>query len=243
MIKLGLNEPVAAQADAPEAETLQFRKVEMEQAGTRRCAACGQAFAGDYYQVAGADTCPACAQQRLAAQQNRGGWAEYGRAALFGFGAAIAGAGLFAIVAIAIHVRFGLLAIVVGMMVGKAVLMGSRGLRGRRYQILAVLLTYFAITTSYLPEILKGFSQAQAKIEAQQKANGTVVPVKPAVQITAATLVIALVFVLAMALIAPFLLLTHGTGFIGLIIIGIGLMQAWKLTAADDAAVTGPYGA
>jgi hypothetical protein len=47
-------------------------------------------------------------------------------------------------------VEIGIIAIAVGYMVGKAVRAGSRGLGGRPQQILAVLLTYFSITTSYV---------------------------------------------------------------------------------------------
>jgi hypothetical protein len=243
MIGLGLNQPVPAQPDLPAAETLQFRKVETEDAAQHRCALCARGFAGDYYHVAGAVTCPPCAQSRLAGQQLRGGWPELGRAALFGTGAAIAGSLLFVIVSWAIHMRFGLLAIVVGVMVGKAVLLGSRGCRGRRFQILAVLLTYGAITTSYIPEIVTGIAQAQVKRQNAQKAAGQPVTVSGVRKITPAQLVVGLVAIVTLSLIAPFLLLTQGTGFIGLIIIGIGLMQAWRLTQPDDAAIMGPYAA
>jgi hypothetical protein len=58
---------------------------------------------------------------------------------------------LYALVAILTGLEVGLIAILVGYMVGRAVRHGSGGLGGRPQQILAVVLTYFAITTSYLP--------------------------------------------------------------------------------------------
>jgi hypothetical protein len=234
--------PVPSQPALPAAETLQFRKVEVhDDTAQRRCTSCSQAIPGEYFHVAGAVACPGCAQARLADRQRRGGWPEFVRAALFGLGAAIAGSLLFAIVAWAVHARFGLLAIVVGVMVGKAVLMGSRGSRGRRYQVLAVLLTYGAITTSYVPEILSGLTQARSKLEAQQRTAGQPAPLRPNHEVTAARFVLAMAVLVVLALAAPLLLLLQGSGFIGLIIIGIGLLQAWRLTRPDVVAIMGPY--
>jgi hypothetical protein len=242
MIKLGLNQPAPTDSAPPAPETLQFRKADVDTAA-RRCTLCSEAIPGDYYHVAGAVTCPRCAEARQDAQQRRGGPVEFGRAALFGVGAAIAGSVLFAIVSWAIHARFGLLAIVVGVMVGKAVIMGSRGCRGRRYQVLAVLLTYGAITSSYMPEIISGMAKVQARVAIEKKAAGQPVVVRDNRNVTPIQIAVGLVAIFVLSLIAPFLLLTHGTGFVGMIIIGIGLLQAWRLTAADEAAIMGPYAA
>ncbi len=65
------------------------------------------------------------------------------RAALYGAGAAL--------VAIVTGYEIGLISILVGITVGKAIRRGSHGWGGRPQQILAVALTYFAITSSYIP--------------------------------------------------------------------------------------------
>lgn len=239
MIQLGLNELPAPSMDAPAAEALQFQTAVPDDPSVRHCSLCSQTIPTEYYHVAGAVACPRCAQTRLASQQWTGGWGEFGRAALFGIGAAFLGSLLFAIVSMAIHARFGLLAIVVGVMVGKAILMGSRGCRGRRYQVLALILTYGAITTSYVPEIVTGLAKASKNLEA--KRNSGAAPAVTPSKATPVLLLVGVVVIFALALAAPFLLLTQGTGFFGLIIIAIGLWEAWKLTAADTTAIMGPY--
>jgi hypothetical protein len=223
-------------------ETLQFRKAEIAaEAGGRACAICRQPVEGEYYQINGSSACAACAQQRLAVQQHRGGWPEFGRAALFGLGGAIAGALLFVLVSYATHMTFGLLAIVVGVMVGKAVLLGSRGCRGKRYQVLAVLLTYGAITTSYIPEMISEVTQYRAKQKKVSAASAAAPAPFTGQKLGVIGIALAVVFLIAIALAAPFLMLASGAGFFNLIIIGIGLFQAWKLTKPDRALVMGPY--
>jgi hypothetical protein len=51
----------------------------------------------------------------------------------------------------------------------------------------------------------------------------------------------ALFMVVLLAAVAPFLSLTHGTGFITLFIIFIGLQRAWRLTGRSEILVMGPY--
>jgi hypothetical protein len=226
----------------PSAETLQFRKAEIPaEAGVRTCAVCRQPVEGEYYQINGANACAACAQQRLAGQQRRGGWPEFSRAALFGLGGAFGGALLFALVSYATHMTFSLLSIVVGVMVGKAVLLGSRGCRSRRYQVLAVLLTYGAITTSYIPDLVSEFKQYQAKAKKGSVASAAAPAPTTAKRFGVVGIAVLLVFLIAVSLAAPFLMLASGAGFFNLIIIGIGLFQAWKLTKPDRAKVMGPY--
>ena len=138
-------------------------------------------------------------------------------AALYGAGAALAGSILWAAVAILFHVQLGIIAIVVGVMVGKAVRAGSRGLGGRPQQILAVLLTYFAITTSYMLVYLHA------------------VETNPQVPEQLMTLLV--IFAAA-----PFYGLTRGVGgLISLFIVFIALQQAWRLTGRSQILLMGPY--
>ena len=93
------------------------------------------------------------------------------RAALYGGGAALGGCPLYALVAIVLHAEIGLIAILVGWMVGKAIRHASYGRGGRPQQILAVTLTYFAITTSYIPVILYHVARDPRSVEQQQVAS------------------------------------------------------------------------
>ena len=80
-----------------------------------------------------------------------------------GLGAGIVGAIIYySVIAIA-HVEIGIVAILIGYMVGAAVRKGARGGGGRRYQILAVALTYFSVGLAYSPLAFKGFAEGRAK--------------------------------------------------------------------------------
>ena len=62
--------------------------------------------------------------------------------------------------------EFGLIAIVVGFGVGTAVRWGSNGRGGKRYQALAMALTYLAIVATYIPPIVQGFREGAAETSA-----------------------------------------------------------------------------
>jgi hypothetical protein len=168
------------------------------------------------------------------------------RAALYGAGAALAGCILYATVAIVTGLNVGLIAIVVGYMVGKAIRHASNGLGGRPQQILAVTLTYFAITTSYIPVFIYRIAKrppavvqsGQAAVPAAPGA-ATRNPVVLRPRISIGRIVMSL---LMLAAVAPFLSLRSGfSGIISLFIIFIGLQRAWRLTGRTEILVMGPY--
>ena len=163
----------------------------------------------------------------------------------------------------------GLIAIVVGFAVGSAVRWGSNGRGGKRYQALAMMLTYLAIVTTYIPPIIQGFREAAADESAvaeaaDESASADAVapdaadapaaaatpdgaPAEPETTDAAASALpsgaaggaIALILLLAIACVAPFL-----AGFeniMGIIIIGIGLYEAWKLNRRATLEITGPH--
>jgi hypothetical protein len=167
---------------------------------------------------------------------------------MYGLGAALAGCALYATVAIVTGLEIGLIAIVVGFMVGKAIRRGSNGLGGRPRQVMAVVLTYFAITTSYIPVFIHQTMKApRPEQQSAQSAPGSNPAAQPSVvspESHAAPMSVGkAVFVLLMiAAAAPFLSLGEGLGaLISLFIIFIGLQQAWKLTARSDILIMGPY--
>src|SRR5262249_36159172 len=130
------------------------------------CSQCAATLANDYYQLAGADICPACAAAFQAGQEApKKTWLM--QAFLYGLGAAIGCSILYATIVWITNFELALMVILVGYVVGKAVLKGSRGLGGRRCQIVAVTLTYFSITTSYLPLLIKAATQ-NAESEAKK---------------------------------------------------------------------------
>jgi hypothetical protein len=137
-------------------------------ASTAICTRCATTIGGYYYESAGAVYCPKCkhAAENAAGAQS-GGSGGMGRAALFGFGAAIVGAiGYWAFIKIT-DFDWALVSIAVGMLVATAIRKGNGNRGGRRFQFLAVALTYFAIGGAYAPFAIEGVIDGMKKGEAQ----------------------------------------------------------------------------
>ena len=239
-IELGLNRPVAPTSPVPAPEQLQFRTIEAENTTARRCAACGSPIVGEYYQISGHDACSTCAEGRKAAQQRKGGAGHFLRATMFGMGAALAGTAIYAIIELALHIQLSLIAILVGVIVGKAVLKGAGGCRGRRYQFLAITLTYFSITSSFIPVVISEIAKkekAKASVEAPAQTQPKITGGGALVGLAAA-----LTILVGISLASPIIeLFSDGFGgILTIVIIGIGLRQAWRLTRPDRVPIVGP---
>jgi hypothetical protein len=231
----------APHSAAPPVERLQFRRAEpIVASAAQRCAGCQGPIAESYYQASGRVVCPACAARIQQVQQHAPAF-SFPRSLLFGGAAALAGCAIYAIVAIATGMEIGLIAILVGVMVGKAIRRASGGFGGRQQQILAVALTYFSIATSYIPVIMWDLAH-KSKIESAQTAkSGSAANQQPdsGEQMPAGK---AILYLLAIGAAAPFLSLTSGvSGLISLFIIFIGLKQAWRLTGRSEVPLMGPY--
>jgi hypothetical protein len=180
--------------------------------------------------------CAACRQRLEASLEKMRTSGSMWRAFLYGFGAAVVGSVLYYAVSAITGFQFGLIAVVIGFGVGKAVRKGSGSLGGRRYQILAVLLTYFSIASTNVPPIVKYMTEQARKHTAASTPPAPKPPIslpKP-LQFVAG---IVLLFGLALAL--PILNITHD--FLGIIIIGIGLWEAWKFTRRVKVEFKGPF--
>jgi hypothetical protein len=233
---------------APAPQDLQFQRAEplpAEDPNAQRCVVCKSPIGATYFHANGQVVCPMCAD-RIQSGQQKPPAISLGRAALYGAGAALAGCILYAAVAILLNLEIGIVAIVVGVLVGKAVRAGSKGLGGRPQQILAVLLTYFAITTSYIPVFFHQVSKDphildQAKDRAAKEAAknpDAAVEKAPKGGFMGALVILVLLFAAA-----PLLGLAgnFASGMLSLFIIFIGLRQAWRLTGRTEVLVVGPY--
>lgn len=195
-------------------DSIQFQKAEFADSSPQ-CSTCKSALNGAYYHLSGQAICAVCAEQARLGQQ-RPANASVLRGLVWGAGAAAVSSGAYAVIVMATGLELALVAIAVGFLVGRSVRRGSDGLGGRRCQAAAVLLTYLAITMSYIPLIMKS-------------------PTVAAVHVSPVTVAI-------VALAYPVLALTDGiSGILGIAIIAFGLMQAWKQTARDPRVLTGPY--
>jgi hypothetical protein len=240
---------------APAAPGLQFEQVEFTAAPPpRSCSACKAVITDEYFERAGQLFCRPCADQ---AAGKHAGKAAFWRAAGWGLGAAVLGTIVWALVRLTGY-ELGIVAIAVGVLVGKAVNKGARGASGWKYRALAIGLTYASITSSYVPDVVKAVAgqaeknKASAKVGdaklddsaagekdpvAQQAAGGD--PAGPAVKPMSPLLAIPLfaVLVFGIAFAAPFL--AGLDNIMGLVIIAIALYEAWKLTRPVP--VTGPF--
>src|SRR6185369_10520685 len=160
--------------------TPQFSKAEyIGEAGTDRCSFCRQPIAGSYYRVSEAMTCPTCAAAAHSASP-RDTHAAFVRALLFGAGGAILGLILYSAFGIITGLVIGYLSLGVGYVVGKAMMYGSKGIGGRRYQIAAVGFTYAAVALSAIPMGIaymskhpesRGTSQSEKRANDQPRAQ------------------------------------------------------------------------
>lgn len=118
--------------------------------GGDHCQFCHQPIGSSYFRVNSAMTCPSCAE-KVRMELGLDTAAAFGRSLAFGFGAAVLGLVLYATFMIATGISLGYATLAVGWMVGKAMVKGSSGVMGRRYQVAAALLTYFASTLARVP--------------------------------------------------------------------------------------------
>lgn len=246
-------------------DELQFDVAETDHAADASdgvsCARCSREL-HEYYHVDGATMCDSCRDRTLSDAAPERSWAKLAGSALLGLGAAIAGAIVYYGVIALTNFEIGIVAILIGFMVGWAVRKGAGGRGGRRFQILAIALTYFAVALAYSPLAMKSmFDQAKQPVASDSTkavvgaatsagASTTVdtVTVTPGAQAKAempsgSALAVAIGALLLLVLSLPVLVVVGSmpSGILSAIIIGIGLHQAWKMTGAPKVSVTGPY--
>jgi hypothetical protein len=214
-------------------------------AGGDHCQFCHQPIAGKYYQANGAMTCPGCAE-KMRGELARDTHAAYVRAILFGVGGAILGMVLYATFAIVTGIVIGYAALAVGWLVGKAMIKGSNGVGGRRYQIAAVLLTYAAVSTAAIPVWIH-FSGEHKQSQRQQTAQSEEGSESGAQEEPASrprpSMLSALGTLVLLGLASPFLEFSGNPlgAAIGLVILFVGMRFAWQMTGAKPLQIFGPF--
>lgn len=189
-------------------------------AAGKACAACKTPIQSVYHMANGQVICPGC-RIRLegGGAADEAGLVRFGRAFVYGAGAAVAGTVIYAAVLGLFNLNLALIAILVGYMVGRAVHVGSRKRGGWVYQTLAVGLTYLSIVTSFVPLIVRGMAASP---------EGAGVP---------AALRYVGAFFLSIPM--PFLVITSDP--LTVVIIAFGLLQAWRQTQRPQLVLSGPY--
>lgn len=243
---------------APPADGVQFDKAEFaDKAPASACIGCQKTIDATYYQINERVVCPGCKDEAAAALTGGSSSRRFLRALAWGGLGAFAGAAIWMTITRITGWEIGLVAIVVGLLVGWGVRKGADGRGGWAYQSLAIALTYMAIVATYVPDVHKSLLEAQ-QLEAvaevppdsgsapssaatdgtDASANFEVDPSAGAVS-AALALPLYLMFLLAVASALPFLALPEN--LIGVLIIGFALFEAWKMNKRTPLVVSGPF--
>ena len=211
------------------------------------CSHCDASVASEYYQINGLVFCGPCRNRIEAAAETPRGVGPLSRSGLFGLGAGIAGAAIyFAVLAVA-HLEIGIVAILIGYMVGYGVRTGARGRGGLRFQVMAAVLTYLSVAFAYGPLVIKQAMDADAQkphvsaaAPAPVRTSTSPRADRPAV---GGRFLVGLASLLGFVSILPVLIVVGSlpSGLITAVIIGVGMRQAWRMTAAPRLDVYGPY--
>lgn len=237
---------------------LQFDRAETPSTASAgsSCVVCKRPLSGSYFEVNGKTVCPTC-RDRLNAELNKySPGTRFLRALGLGAGAAVIGAGIYYGIAATTGYEFGLVAIVVGFLVGQAVRKGSGGRGGWRYQALAIALTYLAIVSTYAPYVIKGLRESVdtrtsgdsaqvARADSAPRSDRTIAPAGPSapraptIRPGIGAIVVAFALLAGILLAAP--IIAGVSSPIGFVIIAIALYEAWKINRGTAFTITGPY--
>jgi hypothetical protein len=129
-------------------------------AAPNQCANCGKPLGSTYHTANGAPICSSCRGRLATATAPLRDPVTLAKALVFGFGAAIVGAIIYYAVMRYLNLEIGLVAILTGWMVGKAMSKATAGRGGRLVQVSAGLLTYVSVAMAYFPFAIQQMGEA-----------------------------------------------------------------------------------
>lgn len=203
---------------APQGDDLNFDAAipaTAQHAGTGvRCANCGRQLTEQYHTANGKPVCATCRATLQELTSTVSEPAVLVKSLLFGLGAAIAGGFVYWAVLYFLELEIGFVAILSGWMIGKAMHAGAGNRGGRLLQVFALLLVYLSVSGAYLPFAISGAEGGIGLIGA----------------------------IIALATL-PLIIIVGGMPgtILSMIIIGVGMRQAWQMTAAPTVLFEGPF--
>lgn len=176
-----------AESAAAAAPGLQFERVEpLAPAPTElACLVCRQPLRGEYFEVNGNPTCGPCHAGLVQHFNGPISWRTWGRVLVRGGGMALLGTILYFAVLKLTGYELGLIAVVVGVLVGSGVRKASGQRGGWKLQAAAMALTYASIVASYMPSVYNGLvsganKQQETKSEpSSPNTKGSAAPASP----------------------------------------------------------------
>lgn len=226
------------------------------------CVTCRRPIRDMYFDVDGQTTCRSCRQEIAKLAETPREWGVFARACLYGFVAAILGAIVYYAVIAITDFEIGIVAIAIGYMVGYGVRMATGGRGGKRFQIVALVLTYWAVGLAYTPLVIGEMSKQESTQEGSGDAAAPADTPAPAADAPAPAAAeapalvtaeadagaefswpLAVAFMIAFSFALPVLAVVSSMpgGAISALIIGVGMHQAWRMTAAPQPQITGPF--
>jgi hypothetical protein len=222
----------------------------------------------EYWTLDGAVLCESCAETlKEERTSSEGAAGRVGKAFAFGLGGMLVGAGVWYGVAKITDYEIGIIAILLGWLVGKGIYAGSGRRGGIGYQVMAVLVTYFGIGCATLPFAMEEFAKQDVAVvdsAAAPAADSTPIAAMSDSQLdqemrrldsaiaagksleedaapTAVAFGVGLLALVALTLSLPVLVVMGGGSVISVIIYGIALFEAWKLTKGTVPEISGPH--
>jgi len=163
----------------------------------------------------------ACAKCGVAARSGHalGSPTAYGEGLLYGIFAAVVSMAVYAGFTIVTHFYLGYVGIAVGWLIGGAMMKGSTGVGGPRFQFAAAVHTYASVSLAAIPIRVVAFLGI-----GDMNWSREIAPLA------------------LWGLASPLLSLQYPVfGFVGLILLIAGMRIAWRMTAARRLAVDGPH--
>jgi hypothetical protein len=226
------------------------------------CAVCKRSIADKYFDINGQPACDRCRLKVVRESETPTGVAAFGKAVVYGLAASILGAIVYYAVIAITNFEIGIVAIAIGFMVGYAVRKATEDRGGLRYQVLAIVLTYWAVGLAYTPFLFTAGDQGDPQAQIEPASTGTAAsePVADAAPAAAESdlapesapadaslgaagmaLAFAIMFALTWALPVLSVVSSMPGGLISAAIILFGMQQAWRMTAAPNLVITGPF--
>lgn len=160
--------------NTPNAAELQFTTSESlnESRGSAglSCAACNRPILDTYFAIGNQVLCAPC-KTSATAPPTGSGFVRFLKAVLFGTAAGLLGAAIWYGIRIVTHLEIGLIAVLVGFLVGKAIHIASGRRGGIGYQILAILITYCCIAANYVPDVYQALASNASEQETADNAK------------------------------------------------------------------------
>ena len=220
------------------------------------CSGCNSVMFDEYYSIGGKPICASCRASVETTRATSRTPKAFLKALAFALGAALAGAAVYYAVMEFLDLEIGIVAILIGWLVGRAIQKALPGGGLRRYQVLAAVLTYFAVGIAYMPLVMAEMKKDKATAKAQDSTAVVTTQATQAPASSAATkggndtanqknvrsLLLGVGALIALAFALPVIaIFSGGAGILSALIIGIGMRQAWRMSGAPALAITGPF--